>query len=71
MTRGPWQWLRALDRFANALLGGDGSHTISARIGYAVARGKVWAKVAAPLVDALFGAGHCRASAVAEGLIPA
>ena len=39
--------------------------TISERVGLAVLAGKRWAPPAARLIDALFGAGHCAAEALA------
>jgi hypothetical protein len=49
----------ALDQCANALLGGEPDMTISARTGLAAMAGKRWAELARPLIDGLFGAGHC------------
>lgn len=69
MKRGPLQVLIALDELLNALLWGDGHHTLSARIGQAQARGKRWAAVMIPLVDGLLGKGHCQAQARLEGLL--
>ena len=69
MKRGPHQILIAIDAFVNALFAGSARQTISARAGYGVYRGKFWAKVLAPMIDALFGKGHCEAQARAEGLI--
>ena len=69
MNRGPHQWLIAWDQVINAILQGDARHTISARTGYAVYRGKRWAKVVAPIIDAFFGKGHCEAQAKVEGLL--
>lgn len=73
MDRGPLSYLRNLligvDETGNAVLAGDPHHTISARTGYALSHGKTWAKVAAPVIDGIFGEGHCLSSAVAEGLL--
>jgi hypothetical protein len=67
MKRSPL-WLA--DALANAtLFFGRHWQTISARAGYAAYRDKSWGRWAAPLIDALFGKGHCRAQAVREGLI--
>jgi hypothetical protein len=71
MKRGPEQILIALDELANAFMFGDGRHTISARAGYALHRGKRWARVLVPVIDRFFGKGHCVAQAIAEGLIHA
>lgn len=49
----------AFDQSGNALFGGDPRQTISTRTGRALLAGKRWARIAAPVVDALFGAGHC------------
>jgi hypothetical protein len=49
----------ALDQQGNALFGGDPRMTISERAGLAQMDGKRWARLAVPLIDALFGAGHC------------
>jgi hypothetical protein len=74
MDRGPLHYLRNLligaDETGNAVLAGDPHHTISARTGYALVRGKRWAKVCAPIIEAVFGEGHCIRSAIAEGLLP-
>ncbi|CAH0444063.1 hypothetical protein LMG10661_00629 [Ralstonia syzygii subsp. syzygii] len=53
----------AYDECGNALLGGARGETISARTGNALIQGRGWAKVAAPVIDAIFGAGHCLANA--------
>jgi len=54
----------ALDECGNSLFGGDPQETISRRTGLALAAGKRWAKIAAPLIDFVFGKGHCLANAV-------
>jgi hypothetical protein len=53
----------ALDTCGNALFGGTRGETISTRTGNALIRGQRWAKIAAPVIDFLFGKGHCLASA--------
>lgn len=53
----------ALDTCGNALFGGSRGETISTRTGNALIRGQRWAKVAAPVIDFLFGKGHCLANA--------
>jgi len=53
----------AYDECGNALFGGARGETISARTGNALIQGRRWAKVAAPVIDAIFGAGHCLANA--------
>ncbi|EIF32520.1 hypothetical protein BCh11DRAFT_00248 [Burkholderia sp. Ch1-1] len=53
----------AYDECGNCLLGGEPTVTISTRTGNALIQGKRWAKIAAPCIDALFGAGHCLANA--------
>jgi hypothetical protein len=53
----------AQDECGNALFGGARGETISTRTGNALIQGRRWAKIAAPCIDALFGAGHCLANA--------
>ncbi|WP_316154693.1 hypothetical protein [Cupriavidus sp. BIC8F] len=53
----------AYDECGNALFGGARGETISARTGNALLAGKRWARIVAPLIDAIFGAGHCLANA--------
>ncbi|CCF96551.1 hypothetical protein B7R77_03140 [Ralstonia solanacearum K60] len=53
----------AYDECGNALFGGARGETISARTGNALIQGRRWAKIAAPAIDAIFGAGHCLANA--------
>lgn len=53
----------ALDECGNSLFGGDAQETISRRTGLALIAGKRWAKVVAPMIDFLFGKGHCQANA--------
>lgn len=74
MKRGPIQWLQnvllGVDMTGNAALDGDVRQTISARTGYAQYRGKAWAKVAGPIINALmFNRHHCINAAESEGLI--
>jgi hypothetical protein len=56
----------AYDTCANALFGGSRGETLSTRTGNALLAGKRWAKIAAPVIDALFGAGHCIANATVK-----
>ena len=75
MRRGPTQILHALGsaatRLLNALLWGDAHQSFSARTGYALYRGKRWAKIVAPMIDALlFSKNHCTEQAREAGLIP-
>lgn len=56
----------AYDVCGNALFGGSRGETISMRTGNALIAGKRWAKIAAPIIDVLFGAGHCLANATAN-----
>jgi hypothetical protein len=71
MKRGPWQIVVALDLLLNAILGGSARQTLSARTGYALYRGKRWARVAAPIIDGLlFSRNHCTEQAREAGLIP-
>ena len=53
----------AYDDCGNALFGGARGQSISTRTGNALIMGQRWAKVVAPIIDALFGAGHCLANA--------
>jgi hypothetical protein len=58
----------AQDVCGNALFGGSRGETISTRTGNALIQGKQWAKFVAPIIDALFGAGHCVANATIKSL---
>jgi len=75
MKRGPVRYvlnlLLGIDETGNAVLAGDPSHTISARTGQALVRGKPWARYfAGPVVNALMlNRRHCVNAAVDEGLI--
>ncbi|WP_416052741.1 hypothetical protein [Cupriavidus basilensis] len=51
------------DCSANGLLGGPENQTISTRTGNALILGARWARIAAPCIDFLFGAGHCLSNA--------
>ncbi len=51
--------LLGLDRLGNTLLNGREDETISSRVGRAKLAGKRWAKIAAPVIDAVFGRDHC------------
>lgn len=51
------------DCSANGLFGGPSKQTISTRTGNALILGDRWAKIAAPCIDFLFGAGHCLSNA--------
>jgi len=53
----------AFDECGNALFGGDATETISRRTGLALLAGKRWAKIVAPVIDFIFGPGHCLANA--------
>lgn len=53
----------AQDACGNALFGGLPTMTISTRTGNALLAGRRWAKIVAPVIDWIFGAGHCLASA--------
>lgn len=48
-----------LDLFASALLGGKPGETLSGRAGSAYQQGKLRGRIFAPLIDLLFGHGHC------------
>jgi hypothetical protein len=47
----------------NGLFGGAEQQTISTRTGNALIEGRRWALLVAPVIDFLFGAGHCLANA--------
>jgi hypothetical protein len=47
----------------NGLFGGEEQQTISTRTGNGLIEGLRWAKFVAPIIDFLFGAGHCLANA--------
>jgi hypothetical protein len=49
----------AQDECGNALFGGPANETISAHVGDAFIQGRKWAQVVAPIIDFLFGKGHC------------
>jgi hypothetical protein len=53
----------AYDECGNALFGGARGETISTRTGNALVQGRRWANIVAPIIDAIFGAGHCLANA--------
>lgn len=53
----------ALDECGNCLLGGDAQETISRRVGLAFIAGKPWSRVTVPVIDMVFGKGHCLANA--------
>jgi hypothetical protein len=74
MMPSPFRYLVNLlvgaDEVGNAVLAGSPRHTISARTGYALHRGKTWAKLAAPVINTLMGSpDHCADAARSEGLI--
>ena len=50
---GKWVWniLIALDRFGNAIAGGDPEETISSRAGKARNADKLWGKALCPILD--------------------
>jgi hypothetical protein len=48
----------AYDQAGNTVFGGRYDQTMSSRVGDAKVRGQKWAKVAAPILDFLFGKGH-------------
>lgn len=61
------RWAIWLDKVANLFpLLGRHWQTISKRTGLALKRGKAWAKIAAPIIDSIFGQGHCLRQADAE-----
>lgn len=51
------------DEGGNAVFGGPATQTISTRTGNALIEGERWAHYAAPVIDLLFGKGHCLANA--------
>lgn len=53
----------AQDECGNALFGGEPTVTISERTGNALVEGKRWARLVAPVIDFIFGKGHCLAHA--------
>ena len=60
---GKWFWniLIALDRFGNALTGGDPEETISSRAGKARNEDKLWGKMLCPVLDWI-DPDHCATS---------
>lgn len=51
------------DECGNALFGGPANQTMSTRTGNGLIEGKRWAKIAAKIIDFIFGKGHCLANA--------
>lgn len=49
----------AIDGCGNALFGGDPTMTVSERTGRGLLEGARWAKAVAPIIDFVFGDGHC------------
>ncbi len=71
MKRGPAQIGGAMTRLLNALTWGDGRTSFSARCGYALYRGKSWARLVVPVVDVLLQSRmHCVEQAQEAGLVP-
>lgn len=53
--------LVGLDEFVNILLNGRVGETISSRVGRNAIAGEFWSRrLFEPLIDAIFGMGHCR-----------
>lgn len=55
---------RSFDIYANTTFNGRPDETISSRTGRALLKRKKWAILLAPLIDAIFGEGHCVSSAI-------
>lgn len=55
----PRRFGTAVSQFFNVLLNGGEDESISSRAWKARERGKRWGKVMVPIIDALFGKGHC------------
>lgn len=53
----------AISQLFNALLNGNEDESFSSRSWKAKARGKLWGRIAVPVVDFVFGKGHCRTAA--------
>lgn len=75
MKRGPTQIAHALGsastRLLNAFAWGSARQSFSARTGYALYRGKRWAKVVAPVIDfVLRSHHHCVEQAKEAELVP-
>lgn len=49
----------ALDEAGAVAIGGPLGSTVSSRTGRALLSGRYWAKIMAPVIDCLFGKGHC------------
>lgn len=71
MRRWGWQMLKATDQWLGCWLRGwtyvwlggelpDPGETISSWVGRRALAGKRWALIAQSIIDAMFGAGHCR-----------
>lgn len=54
------------DEAGNSVFGGPATQTISTRVGNALVRGEPWAHFVAPIIDAMFGKGHCLANATVK-----
>jgi hypothetical protein len=60
----------AQDECGNSMFGGPSTQTMSSRVGDGLIEGKRWAKIIAPVIDFLFGAGHCLSNVdLAAGLL--
>lgn len=53
----------AISQLLNVILNGNPDESVSSRAWKARAKGKRWGKIAVPLIDAVFGKGHCQAAA--------
>jgi hypothetical protein len=53
----------AFDEVGNTIFGGQPNVTISEKTGNALLEGKLWAKIAAFVIDGMFGKGHCLSNA--------
>ncbi len=67
LKRWPMAVLIAIDQLANAILMGNEDDTISSRAWKAKTKGRLWGRIAVPIIDAIFlplqGPDHCRLSA--------
>ena len=58
-----------LDQLGNGVVGGNAHGTLSARTWEAWCKGKRWARILRPVIDAVFGRGHCERACIREAVV--
>ena len=58
-----------IDECGNAAFGGSPQETISSRVGKAFNENKEWARLVAPIIDAIFGKNHCQIAITYQGAL--